>query len=187
MSCDLVETRMRIRPRELEPLTPVHRGLVRTPIEGCANCSVARSSLRRRSRAACGHASRRTHRSSTRDACDQLSAKRHFDDGHPRFRSVIRWCVPLREALRMRGAFSRRPTRFGSSRCPAFRRGRFLPATSTDCASSDAPVTALRLSSGVSARERAGLSATGGDPPSRVGTEEVSASARPRPPAHRDP
>lgn len=58
---------------------------------------------------------------------------------------------------------SRRPTHFG---CVgrAFRGGRSLPATWTELTSSDAPVTALRLSSRLHACAYLGFRPSRGDP-----------------------
>jgi len=69
--------------------------------------------------------------------------QRHIDDGHPRFVRRSEGVAPC-GVPRMRGAFSRRPTRFGCSGS-AFRLGRVLPVASTGLAPSDAPVTARRL------------------------------------------
>jgi hypothetical protein len=111
MSCDLVETRMRIRPRESSlshPFTaswfvPPSKGERTAPwLDRASNAVPARL-------AATLHDER--NRSSTRDACDQLLPTTHRRRA-PTFRSATR-CFRSCELPRMRGAFSRRPTRFG--------------------------------------------------------------------------
>lgn len=75
---------------------------------------MARSSLERRSRAACGHASRRTQQVIDQRCVRPASANDTTTTGtHVSFGDPLRG-APLRVRLpRMRGAFSRRPTRFG--------------------------------------------------------------------------
>jgi len=170
----------------IEPLASVHRGLVRTPHRRGERTSPW---LDRASNAVPVRLATVLHdernRSSTRDACDQLSANdtsttgTHASFGDPgdarSHGCMARFTTP--HALRM-------------CRFSAFRRGRFLPATSTELASSDAPVTALRLSSFAlcialarrALRLRAGFRLQEETPAHR--SEEVSASSRPRPPAH---
>jgi hypothetical protein len=110
--------------------------------------------------------------------------QRHFDDGYPR---LVRRSGGTPLAGRPPDAWrvSRRPTHFGCKSVPAFRRGRFLPATSTDCdpLTLPSPRTACPLSSRT---RRDWLSPIRGDPPARDGNREVSASTRPRPSAHDD-
>lgn len=111
MSCDLVETRMRIRPRESslsQPFTaasfvPPSKGERTAPwLDRASNAVPAQL-------AATLHDER--NRSSTRDAYDQLLPTTHRLRV-PTSRSVIRCLCPC-GLPRMRGAFSRRPTRFG--------------------------------------------------------------------------
>jgi hypothetical protein len=184
MSCDSVETRMRIRPRESSLSLPFAAASVVPLIAGVKRLNtVARSSLERRSRTACDRTSRRTQQVIDQRCVRPAFCQRHFDYGHPRFVRRFAGAVPLRgpaNAWRV----SRRPTHFG---CVdrAFRGGRSLPATWTELTSSDAPVTALRLSSRLHACAYRAFAPRKETPAHR--SEEASASARPRPPAHDDP
>ena len=89
--------------------------------------------------------------------------QRHFDYGHSRLVRRSEGVLLLREIPRMHGAFHDAP-RTSDDSVRAFRGGRFLPATSTELSSSDAPVTALRLALLRIALARR-LSPGGGDPP----------------------
>jgi hypothetical protein len=90
-------------------------------IAGVSDSSVARSSPERRSRLACGHASRRSQQVIDQRCVRSAICQRHFDYGHPRSRSVIcRRCPPRRSSCEShwRGPadawrVSRRPTHFG--------------------------------------------------------------------------
>jgi hypothetical protein len=96
MSCDSVETRMRIRPRESSLSRPFAAASSSPLIAGVSDSSVARSSPERRSRMACGHASRRTQQVIDQRCVRPAFCQRHFDYGHPRSRSVIcRRCPEL--------------------------------------------------------------------------------------------
>lgn len=127
MSCDLVETRMRIRPRESSLSHPFTAASCVPPAsKRGATAPWLRSSLERRSRAACDRTSRRTQRTSTRDACDQLlptTLRRRA----PTSRSVIPGCAPLARRPTDAWRASRRPTHFGWSRFRLFEAGVFFP------------------------------------------------------------
>jgi hypothetical protein len=135
MSCDLVETRMRIRPRESSlshPFTaswfvPPSKGERTAPwLDRASNAVPARL-------AATLHDER--NRSSTRDACDQLLPTTQRLRA-PTFRSAIRAWL-LRAASDAWRVFTTPHTlrvfRF------VVRRGRFLPVASTELSPSDAP------------------------------------------------
>lgn len=127
MSCDLVETRMRIRPRESSLSHPFTAASCVPPAsKRGATTPWLRSSLERRSRAACDRTSRRTQRTSTRDACDQLlptTLRRRA----PTSRSVIPGRAPLARRPTDAWRASRRPTHFGWSRFRLFEAGVFFP------------------------------------------------------------
>jgi hypothetical protein len=179
MSCDLVETRMRIRPRESSLSHPFAAASFVPPSKGERTapwldraCDAVPARL-----AATLHDERNGHR-------PEMSATSFLPTTlrrrAPTFRSVIRWCLPLRAILRMHGAFSRRPTHFGSSRFLLFEAGVLFPRRRPTA-------HPLTLPSPRSACPPRACGPTGGDPPSRVGNEEVSASARPRSLSHVDP
>jgi len=152
MSCDSVETRMRIRPRESSLSRPFASASFAIPHRrGEASYSVARSSPERRSRTACDRTSRRTQQVLDQRCVRPAFCQRHFDYGHPRFDRRSTGALPLpgpADAWRV----SRRPTHFGCVGLSLFSRRAFLlPATSTELASSDAPVTTHRLSPGLHA------------------------------------
>jgi len=183
MSCDLVDARMRIRPRESSLSHPFTAASFLPPSQGEQTAPW----LDRAPNAVPAWLAAMLHdernRSSTRDACDQLlptTLRRRV----PTSRSAIRRCLPLRgppDAWRV----SRRPTHFGCKSVLALRGGRFLPATSTDCdpLTLPSPRTACPL---ISRTRRDWLSPIRGDPPAHDGNREVSASTRPRPSAHDD-
>ena len=112
------------RVRSPRPLSP-------PLIAGVSDSSVARSSLERRSRMACGHASRRTQQVIDQRCVRSAFCQRHFDYGHPRSRSVIRRGCPelvlLRapvRVLQMHGAFHDAPRTSDVSVLASFRGGR---------------------------------------------------------------
>jgi hypothetical protein len=90
-------------------------------IAGVSDSSVARSSPERRSRMACGHASRRSQQVIDQRCVRSAICQRHFDYGHPRSRSVVCRRCPLSRSScesHWRGPadawrVSRRPTHFG--------------------------------------------------------------------------
>jgi hypothetical protein len=102
------------RVRSPRPLSP-------PLIAGVSDSSVARSSPERRSRLACGHASRRSQQVIDQRCVRSAICQRHFDYGHPRSRSVICRRCPLSRSScesHWRGPadawrVSRRPTHFG--------------------------------------------------------------------------
>jgi len=180
MSCDLVETRMRIRPRESSlshpfaaaSFVPPSKGERTTPWLDRA-CDAVPTRL-----AATLHDERTGHRPEMRATSFLPTTLRRraptFSFGDP---AVFALASNPPDAWRV---FTT-PHALRTEPVPAFRSGRSLPATSTDCASSDAPVTALRLSSSSlwALPEETPLPASG--------NEEVSASARPRSLSHVDP
>lgn len=133
MSCDSVETRMRIRPRESSLSRPFASASFVPPHRRVdASYSVARSSPERRSRTACDRTSRRTQQVIDQRCVRPAFCQRHFDYGHPRSRMVIpRRCPLMRdscesrsEVLRMHGAFHDAPRTSDVSVFHSFRGGR---------------------------------------------------------------
>lgn len=134
---------------------------------------MARSSLERRSRAACGHASRRTQQVIDQrcvrpaSANDTTTTGTHVSFGDP----VLLLLRAASDAWRVfTTPHALRVFRF------VVRRGRLVPVASTELSPSDAPVTAHRLPSALS-REEVPLSLE----------EEEPASERPRPPSRARP
>jgi hypothetical protein len=121
MSCDSVETRMRIRPRESSLSRPFASASFVPPHRRVdASYSVARSSLERRSRTACDRTSRRTQQVIDQrcvrpaSANDTSTTGTHASFGDPQGLSshAVLLRVPLRgpaDAWRV----SRRPMHFG--------------------------------------------------------------------------
>jgi len=145
-SCELDETQLRIRPRKSSCLTPVRRApFVHPPSRGGQSSCVTRSSLERRSRVACGYASRRTQqvidqrcvRPAT--ANDTSTTGTHASFGDRPLRSPpVRTRACFRCMARFTTPHALRVSRFQ-------RLGRCLPATSNTSDPSDAPVITLRL------------------------------------------
>jgi hypothetical protein len=177
MSCDSVETRMRIRPRESSLSRPFASASFVPPHRRVdASYSVARSSLERRSRTACDRTSRRTQQVIDQRCVRPAFCQRHFDYGHPRFvrrsagaflscgtlaspgarscRCMARFTTP--HALRMCRSFTLFEAGVSSSRDVdrAFH-PLTLPSPHTAC-----PPDCARTFDGACAR----LSPTGGDP-----------------------
>jgi len=186
MSCDSVETRMRIRPRESSLsrpfasasfVIPHRRGERATPWLDRAPNAVPTWL------AATLHDER--NRSSTRDACDRLSANDTSTTGTHVSRSAIHRSYPLSGSC---GCMARFTTPHALRMCRSFtlfEAGILLPATSTELASSDAPVTPRRLPSLPARLRERGFRLREETPAHR--SEEASASTRPRPPAYENP
>ena len=111
-----------------ELLAPIRRDLFRTrPVEGSVDGFVARSGLRDAIPRGFDTALQRVTSASIRDACDRRLPSTHEETStHVRFRSATgaawlspRAMPPLAKEHPVRGAFSRRPTRFGDSDSPA--------------------------------------------------------------------
>lgn len=126
MSCDLVETRMRIRPRESSLSHPFIAAWLVAPIVGRPNDSVTRSSLERRSRTACDRTSRRT-----QQVIDQRCVRPASANDTSTTSTHVSFGDPGERVPRMHGAFHDAP-RTSDESVSIFRRGRFLPTPSTE-------------------------------------------------------